>query len=198
MKLSLARGAATLAPVLSLAIGIYAYGGPSRDQKARGPLDFTVKSITGKDVKLSAHRGKVVMIVNVASLCGLTPQYAGLQQLHEKYRRRGLVVLGFPANDFNSQEPGSNDEIKRFCTTKYRVTFPMFAKIVVKGDGQAPLYRYLTSRETNPEFSGEIEWNFAKFLIGRDGRIAGRFAPRIAPDDPSLIAAIEKLLEEKP
>jgi len=160
-------------------------------------LDFTMETIDGKRVPLSRYRGKVVLIVNVASKCGLTPQYKGLQALYEKYRKQGLVILGFPANDFASQEPGTNQEIKQFCSTNYGVTFPMFAKIVVKGEGQHPLYRRLTSKETNPRFGGEIEWNFTKFLIGRDGEIAGRFGPRTEPLDPSVTAAIEQLLKAK-
>ncbi len=159
--------------------------------------DFTVKDMRGKDVKLSRFKGKVLLIVNVASRCGLTPQYAGLQALYEKYRKSGFVILAFPANDFNNQEPGSNAEIEQFCKTKYGVTFPVFAKISVKGEAMHPLYRYLTSKETNPEHSGEIEWNFAKFVIGRDGRIAARFAPQVRPEDPAVARAIEGLLEQK-
>jgi glutathione peroxidase len=156
---------------------------------------FTMKDIDGREVKLSKYRGKVLLIVNVASRCGNTPQYAGLQNIYEKYRKQGLVVLGFPANDFGAQEPGTEAEIKQFCTANYKVTFPMFSKITVKGEGQAPLYRFLTSKETNPEFGGEIEWNFAKFLIGRDGKPVGRFSARTQPEDPKVIEAIEKALK---
>lgn len=168
--------------------------------KAKAPQtvhDFTVKDIDGRSVKLNRYKGKVLLIVNVASRCGNTPQYAGLQGLYEKYGKQGLVVLGFPANDFGAQEPGTEAEIKQFCTANYKVTFPMFSKIVVKGDGQAPLYRYLTSKDTNPSFGGDIEWNFAKFLIGRDGRPIGRFSARTQPTDPSVIEAIERALKTR-
>lgn len=157
-------------------------------------LDFTVKNIDGKDVNLSDYHGKVVMIVNVASKCGLTPQYEGLQAAYEKYKDKGFVVLGFPANEFGKQEPGTNEEIKAFCTTNYSVTFPMFSKIVVKGEGIHPLYKFLTSKETNPEYAGEIGWNFAKFLIGRDGKVVARFDPRTPPDDEKVTQAIEQAL----
>jgi glutathione peroxidase len=179
-----------------------AAGGLSAQTRRAKPVasvwDFAVTSIDGKDVRLSRYRGKALLIVNVASLCGNTPQYKGLQELYEMHGKRGLVVLGFPANGFRSQEPGSDAEMKRFCTAKYGVTFPMFAKIVVKGEGQAPLYRFLTSKETNPEFGGDIEWNFAKFLVARDGRVAGRFSPKTQPGDRSLDAAIEELLAARP
>ena len=169
----------------------------TKPEQPKSVHDFTVRDIDGRSVKLSRFRGKVLLIVNVASRCGLTPQYASLQSLYEKYRKQGLVVLGFPANDFLSQEPGTDAEIKQFCSTNYKVTFPMFSKIVVKGEGQAPLYRFLTSKETNPSGAGDIEWNFAKFLIGRDGKPVQRFASRTTPTDPSVIEAIEKLLAGK-
>src|SRR5512144_1344263 len=138
---------------------------------ASGPLDFTVKDIDGKDVDLAkTYKGKVVLMVNVASQCGLTPQYAELEKVYETYKERGLVVLGFPANEFNGQEPGTNAEIKEFCTSKYKVSFPMFSKIVVKGEGIHPLYKFLTEKESDPAFAGEIKWNFTKFLVGRDGK----------------------------
>jgi len=170
--------------------------------EAGGPLpqslyDFTLKDIDGKDVSLSAFKGKVVLVMNVASRCGFTPQYAGLQKLYETYQDRGFVVLGFPANNFLSQEPGTDPEIKAFCTTKYNVTFPMFSKISVKGSDQHPLYRWLTSKETDPEFAGDIAWNFNKFLINRNGKVVGRFGSRTKPQDKDLIAAIEKALAEK-
>jgi glutathione peroxidase len=159
-----------------------------------GPLDFTVTDIDGNEVALDRYRGKVVMIVNVASKCGLTPQYQALQTLHERYADRGLAILGFPANEFLGQEPGTNAEIKAFCTSNYGVEFDMFAKVVVKGEGQCPLYAYLTSAETNPQFAGEIQWNFTKFLVGRDGAVGARFEPRTKPDDPQVIKAIEAAL----
>jgi glutathione peroxidase len=156
--------------------------------------DFTMKNIDGKDTALSVYTGKVVMIVNVASKCGYTGQYAGLEKLYLKYKDRGFVILGFPANNFMGQEPGSNEEIKHFCSLTYNVTFPMFSKISVKGDDKDPLYRFLTDKTTNPEHSGEITWNFNKFLIGRAGRIINRFGTRTAPDDKDVITAIESAL----
>ncbi len=155
--------------------------------------EFTLSSIDGKAAPLSEYKGKVVLLVNVASRCGLTPQYAGLEALYRKYKDRGLVVLGFPANNFGSQEPGTNEEIKQFCSRKYDVTFPMYSKISVKGDDQAPLYQFLTDAATDT--GGEIKWNFTKFLAGRDGRILARFEPKVTPDSPEVIAAIEKALE---
>jgi glutathione peroxidase len=157
--------------------------------------EFNMKQIDGTATSLSAYKGKVVLIVNVASRCGFTPQYAGLQKLYETYKDQGLVVLGFPANDFLFQEPGSNQEIAQFCSLKYHVTFPMFEKIVVSGGNIHPLYKYLTDKSTNPEFSGKIAWNFNKFLIGRDGHILNRFGSRTTPEDKDVIAAIEKALE---
>lgn len=156
--------------------------------RAESPLSGTMKSIDGQDVDLASYQGKVVLIVNVASRCGATPQYKGLQALYEKYKDAGFVVLGFPANDFGAQEPGSNEQIKDFCTSKYDVAFPMFSKITVKGPGKAKLYDVLT---TSADPAGEIGWNFEKFLIAKDGSIAGRFKTRITPDDPGLVAAIE-------
>jgi len=172
-----------------------------------------LRLIDGTETTLGAYRGKVVLIVNVASACGLTPQYAGLETLYEEKLKDGLVVAGFPANEFGAQEPGSNPEIAQFCTTKFGVTFPMFEKIVVKGEGQHPLYRALTSAQPRPqekpgsglrakllergrkqENESDILWNFEKFLLSRTGEVVGRFAPDIAPDDPLLRMAIEKEL----
>ena len=161
---------------------------------ARSIYDFTMRDIDGNDVSLETFRGKVVMVVNVASKCGFTGQYAGLQALYETHKDRGFAILGFPANDFLWQEPGSDSEIKQFCTLNYGVTFPMFAKIHVKGRDQHPLYAYLTGKRTNPEFGGKITWNFNKFLVGRDGRIVARFGSRTKPDSPDVAAAIEKAL----
>lgn len=154
-------------------------------------LNFTMKSLDGKDVPLSQYAGKVVLLANTASKCGLTPQYAGLQTLHKKYSEKGLTVLGFPANNFNGQEPGSNLEIGEFCQKNYGVEFPMFSKISVKGDDQAPLYKFLTNADTNPKFAGDITWNFEKFLVGRNGEIVARFSPKTKPDAPEVIQAIE-------
>lgn len=163
--------------------------------QAEGPLGFVVKRIDGEDVPLSTYKGRVVLIVNVASKCGLTPQYADLQELHDEYAEEGLAVLGFPANNFAHQEPGSNEQIREFCTTNYGVEFDMFAKVSVKGPDKCPLYRYLTSLEKNGQFGGEITWNFTKFLIGRDGRLVARFEPRTKPSDANVIAAIEEALK---
>ncbi|MEP7272809.1 MAG: glutathione peroxidase [Acidobacteriota bacterium] len=158
-------------------------------------LDFTVKSIEGKDVKLDAYRGKVLLIANVASKCGYTPQYEGLQALYAKYQGQGLVVLGFPANNFLGQEPGTNEEIQTFCKLKYNVTFPMFSKISVKGDDIHPLYRFLTSKETNPEFGGDISWNFNKFLVDRSGKVIARFETKEKPEGVKIVQAIEQALK---
>ena len=150
--------------------------------------EFTLNSIDGSPAPLSAYQGKVVLIVNVASRCGFTPQYAGLESLYEKYKDRGFVILGFPANNFGSQEPGTNEEIKTFCSSKYNVTFPMYSKISVKGDDQAPLYRFLTAT------GGEIQWNFTKFLVDKNGKVVARFEPKVTPESPDVAAAIEKAL----
>jgi glutathione peroxidase len=154
-------------------------------------LNFQMKSLSGQDVDLAQYQGKAVLIVNVASACGYTPQYKGLQELHEKYAAQGLVVLGVPSNDFGQQEPGSEAEIAQFCQANYSVGFDMLSKVKILGDDKAELYRYLTSPETNPEAPGDVKWNFEKFLIGRDGRIAGRFPSSVAPDAPELVQAIE-------
>jgi glutathione peroxidase len=160
---------------------------------ADSPLTGKVKKIDGSEVDLAAYKGKVVMIVNVASQCGATPQYAGLQKLYDTYKDKGLVVLGFPANEFGAQEPGTDAEISKFCSSKYNVTFDMFSKVVVKGDKQAPLYKALTS-QANPQ--GDVKWNFEKFLIGRDGSVVARFATPVKPDDPALVAAVESELKK--
>ena len=150
--------------------------------------EFTLNSIDGKPAPLSAYQGKVVLIVNVASRCGFTPQYAGLEALYEKYKDRGFVILGFPANNFGAQEPGTNEEIKTFCSSKYNVTFPMYSKISVKGDDKAPLYQFLTAT------GGEIQWNFTKFLVDKSGKVVARFEPKVTPESPEVAEAIEKAL----
>ncbi len=157
--------------------------------------DFRVKTIDGTPKSLGEYKGKALLIVNVASACGLTPQYRGLEELHESYAGKGFAVLGFPANEFGSQEAGTNDEIKEFCTTKYGVKFDMFAKVKVKGPGIDPLFDYLTSDKTNPGFSGEIKWNFNKFLIGKGGEILGRFEPKVEPTSGEVKQAIEAALK---
>ena len=162
---------------------------------AKTVYDFTLKNSKGRDVKLEEFRGKVVMLVNVASKCGYTPQYDGLQKIYERYREQGFTILGFPANNFGAQEPGTDEEIQEFCRINYGVTFPVFAKISVKGDDKHPLYKYLTERETNPEFAGEIKWNFNKFLVGRDGRIVARFDSADKPEDAKVTQAIEQALK---
>ena len=162
---------------------------------ANSVYDFTLKNIDGKEASLAEYRGKVLLLVNVASRCGLTPQYEGLEKVYLKYKDRGLVILGFPANNFGGQEPGTNEEIKSFCSLKYNVTFPMFAKISVKGEDIHPLYKYLTDKQSDPQFGGDIKWNFNKFLIGRDGKIIGRFEPPVKPESPEVTQAIDKALE---
>ncbi len=162
-----------------------------------GPIyQFELNDIDGGPVKLDAYRGKVLLVVNVASRCGYTPQYAGLEQLYQRYRAEGLVVLGFPANNFGSQEPGTEDEIKAFCATNYHVTFPMFAKISVKGDDIHPLYKFLTEAVPTGGSAGPVTWNFNKFLIGRDGSVVGRYDSKVEPLSPELIGEIEEALAE--
>ena len=155
-------------------------------------LDFTLKRIDGTEQNLGAYRGQVLLLVNVASKCGLTPQYDGLEALYAKYRGKGFAVLGFPANDFARQEPGSDGEIADFCRSTYGVEFPMFSKITVKGEGQHPLYRKLTSLPA--PLGGEVQWNFQKYLVNRRGEVVAKFDPRTAPDDPGLVAKLEELL----
>jgi glutathione peroxidase len=160
-------------------------------------LNFTMKDITGKPVELSQYQGKVVLLVNVASKCGYTPQYEGLEKLYEKYGKDGLVVIGIPANEFGRQEPGSDAEIKEFCSATYHVSFPMMSKVVVKGTGISPLYKFLTSGETDPKFAGDVKWNFEKFLISRSGEVVGRYRSAVKPDAPELVKAIETELNKK-
>lgn len=156
--------------------------------------EFSHPTIDGVDTSLAQFAGKALLIVNVASQCGLTPHYAGMQALHERFADRGFAVLGFPCNQFGSQEPGSEQQIKQFCETRFGVTFPMFAKLEVNGASRHPLYAWLTSQATKPDGSGDVKWNFAKFVIGPTGEVVARFAPTVTPDDPALIAAIEAAL----
>jgi glutathione peroxidase len=158
--------------------------------------DFTLKSIDGQPAPLSAYKGKTVLLVNVASQCGFTPQYAALEALYEKYKDKGLVIVGIPANNFGAQEPGTDAEIKAFCTRKYNVTFPMMSKVSVKGADETPLYHFLTDPANNPATGGGIKWNFTKFLIDKDGRIRARFEPNVTPDSAEIGAAVEKALAE--
>jgi glutathione peroxidase len=156
--------------------------------------DFSAATIDGTAAPLKAYAGKALLLVNVASQCGLTPQYAGLQTLYEQYHGRGLEVLGFPCNQFGSQEPGTESQIKTFCETKFGVTFPLFSKLEVNGPGRHPLYAHLTSQATQPDGPGDIQWNFAKFLVDKQGKVVARFPPTTAPDAPELTAAIEQAL----
>jgi glutathione peroxidase len=150
--------------------------------------DFTLPSIDGKPAPLAAYKGKIVLVVNVASFCGYTPQYTALEALYKKYKDRGFVVVGFPANNFGAQEPGTNQEIKTFCTRNYAVTFPMYAKVSVLGSDKTPLYSYLT------QTGGDVKWNFTKFLVGKDGKVITRFESAVKPDSPELVSAVEKAL----
>lgn len=181
----------------ALAMGVFAA------EEASCPLDcakaccvkdvygFKVQDIDGKEVNLADYKGKVLLIVNVASKCGLTPQYKELVEVYDEFKDDGLVILGFPANEFNGQEPGTNAEIKEFCALNYKVDFPMFSKVVVKGEGQAPLFQYLTTAE-NPDKKGEISWNFEKFLVNKEGQLVRRFEPKMKPNDEKIIEAIKE------
>ena len=162
-----------------------------------GVLNFKMKSLAGEPVDLSKFRGKVVLIVNVASKCGYTPQYKGLEALHEKFAKDGLVILGFPANNFGKQEPGNDGEIAEFCRKNYGVKFDMFSKVSVKGDDQCPLYQFLTSKELNPKFAGPIKWNFEKFLISPKGEVVARFDSKVKPESTEVIRAIEAEILKK-
>jgi glutathione peroxidase len=154
--------------------------------------DFAVKTIDGQSKSLSDYAGKTLLVVNVASRCGLTPQYTALEALHQRFEGQGFSVLGFPCNDFGAQEPGSEAEIKTFCESNYKVSFPLFTKVHVKGGEQAPVYAFLTTQKTAPDGAGDIVWNFAKFLIGGDGQVIARFGPQTTPDAPEVVSAIEK------
>jgi glutathione peroxidase len=170
---------------------------PSDAKQVPAVLRHTMDGLDGKPIDLAKYQGKVLLIVNVASRCGNTPQYTQLQELHEKYGKQGFVVLGVPANEFGKQEPGTNEEIAEFCRTKYQVGFDMLAKVVVKGEGQCELYKFLTSKETNAKFAGPIKWNFEKFLVGKSGEVVARFDPRVKPDAKEVVTAIERELAKK-
>ncbi len=182
---------------LLLMAGVALAADKGTEKKKGKVLDQTMKSLDGKPVDLKKYDGKVVLIVNVASQCGLTPQYSALQKLHEKYKDQGLAILGFPCNQFGKQEPGTSIEISEFCTENYGVTFDMFEKVVVNGDEQCPLYKFLTSETTNPGMSGKIAWNFEKFLIDREGNVVKRFPPRTKPESDMVVKSIEAELEKK-
>ena len=158
--------------------------------------EFTLDSLKGEATPLANFKGKVMLVVNVASQCGFTPQYEGLQALYMKYKDQGLVITGFPANNFGGQEPGSNEEIGAFCKSKYGVTFPMFSKISVKGADIAPLYKFLTDKTANPKTGGDIQWNFTKFLVDRNGKVIQRFEPAVTPESPEIQNAIAAALKK--
>jgi glutathione peroxidase len=187
--------------LLLVAVGLLAvpHVVPAADNAAKKPasvLDFKVRDIDDKGVDLAKFHGKVLLIVNTASQCGYTPQYKDLEAVYQKFKGKGFEVLAFPANEFGHQEPGSDSEIKQFCSAKYNVTFPLFSKIVVKGEGIHPLYQFLTSKETDPKFSGDIPWNFAKFLVNRKGEVIARFDPKDSPDSEKVTKAIEAALAQ--
>jgi glutathione peroxidase len=170
---------------------------PSVDGSPVSPLDFTVQTIHGTDQKLSDFKGKVVMIVNVASKCGFTKQYKPLEEMYAKYADQGLVIVGFPANNFHQQEPGTNEQIEGFCKLTFGVKFPMMSKISVKGDDIAPLYKFLTDPATNADFAGPIGWNFTKFIVDRNGNVIARFSSQTSPDQPVVVDEVEKALAAK-
>lgn len=192
------KAAAGLAAATLLAGFIGLVNSGEADKKAVAPaLNFKMKRLDGKEADLSAYQGKVVLIVNVASKCGLTPQYTKLQALHDKYAEKGLAILGFPCNQFLGQEPGSAADISKTCHDKYGVEFDMFSKIEVNGDNRAPLYAFLTSKTTNPKYAGDITWNFEKFLINRQGEVVARFGPKVEPDATDVVEQIETELARK-
>ena len=194
--MSFSRGL-SIAMASLLVLGAVAVAADKKDKDVPAVLDFEMESLEGEEVNLADYEGKVVLIVNVASKCGATPQYEALEDLNRKYKDKGLVVLGFPCNQFGKQEPGTAKEIREFCESTYDVTFDMFAKIDVNGEDAAPLYKYLTSEETNPDHAGKINWNFEKFLISRDGEVVARFKTAIAPDTEDVVKAIEGELEKE-
>ena len=196
-RLCLLSSLASLAGLLvATPLAVVTAAGPTN--KATSVLDFHVKDIEGKDVDLASYKGKVLLIVNTASQCGLTPQYKGLEEVYEKYKKQGFEVLAFPANEFGKQEPGTNQQIKEFCSTQYQVSFPLFSKVVVNGKGIDPRFDYLTSETTNPKYAGVIKWNFNKFLVDRKGEVIARFDPNRDPHwSEPVVAAIEKALAEK-
>jgi len=189
------QGAGRSGLVLAAAIilGAAMSVGVAREKPHTSVLSFTMKDIDGKDVPLSTYKGKVILIVNVASECGFTPQYKDLEALYEKYKDQGFVILGFPANNFGAQEPGTDPEIKEFCTSKYGVTFDMFSKISVMGSDQHPLYKFITS---DPTYGGDVKWNFQKYLVNREGKLVGKYFSRVTPLSPELTGAIEAALKQ--
>lgn len=193
------RRAIGLVCVAALVAAVGAAGAADNKAEKKGSpvLDQKMESLAGDKVDLSEYEGKVLLIVNVASKCGATPQYEPLEAMYEKYKEEGLVVLGFPCNQFGKQEPGTAEEISQFCEKNYGVKFPMFAKIDVNGEKAAPLYKYLTSEEAVPSDAGPVKWNFEKFLVDRHGKVVARFRTPVEPDDPTVVEAIEKELAKK-
>jgi len=179
-------------------VALVAIAGVAGAAEPKNDVDFKVKNIKGKEVDLaSQYKGKVLLVVNVASKCGLTPQYEPLEALHEKYADKGLAVLGFPCNQFGKQEPGSEAEIEEFCKSTYDVKFDLFKKVDVNGENADPLYKHLTAVETKPKGPGKVDWNFEKFVIGRDGKVVARFKPQTSPDDAEVVKVIEAELAKK-
>ena len=175
--------------LLGMLLGAMAFG-------ATSVYDFTLSSIDGAATPLSSFKGKVVLLVNVASKCGYTPQYRQLQEVFDKYKDKGFVIVGVPANNFGAQEPGSNEEIKTFCSRNYNVTFPMMSKVSVKGADTTPLYQYLTDKAANPKTGGEIKWNFTKFLVDKKGNVISRFESAVTPEAAELVKAVEAALAQ--
>ena len=190
LSFALALGAAVTMSLPQLAVA-------DKGHEHECALDFKMNNIDGEEVDLEDYEGNVVLIVNVASKCGLTRQYAGLQELYAKYKDKGFVIIGFPCNQFGGQEPGTETEIKQFCTTKYDITFPMMSKVEVNGDDAADIYKHLTSQQVGPAEKGAISWNFEKFLIDQEGQLIHRFSPRTTPDAEELSKAIEELLTKE-
>jgi glutathione peroxidase len=186
------------AAAFSLLVPVWAASAVAAENSKDVPpvLQFKTKTLDGKDVDLSQYKGKVLLIVNTASHCGFTPQYKGLEALHEKYGKDGLAVLGFPCNQFGHQEPGTPQQIQDFCTSRYKVTFDLFEKIDVNGPNKAPLYKWLESADATPSDPGPVGWNFEKFLVGRDGKVIARFRSPVRPSDPKFVAAIESALKQ--
>ncbi|MBC8135728.1 MAG: glutathione peroxidase [Fibrella sp.] len=185
---------------LPIAFGIIAVAAATSADAApaKSPLDFTVKNIEGKTIPLSRYKGKVTLFVNTASQCGFTPQYASLETLYGRYKGKGLRILGFPANDFGGQEPGTDAQIKQFCSLRFKTSFDMFSKITVApGTGQAPLYAFLTGKDTNPKFAGPVQWNFTKFLVDDKGQVVARFDSSKDPLSPEVVSAVEAALAKK-
>jgi glutathione peroxidase len=197
--LALAAFAGALASTTTSSIAAEAAAANASKTASATPtaLDFKMNSLDGKEVDLGQYQGKVVMIVNVASHCGNTPQYTQLEALHEKFGKEGLEILGFPCNQFGAQEPGTAEEIQKFCTNKYSVSFPLFAKVDVNGDKACPLYKHLTALDTKPKGKGKVSWNFEKFIVGRNGEVVARFEPGTKPDAKEVMAVVEAELAKK-